>query len=290
MSLSLIIIYLFLIKFNIFSFFFLVFPFFTFHPPPLVFSSNIILLLRFFFFSLFFKFSFRLSFSSYQLTSFISLSHNVPQHDEEINDKKDGGSCCERIDIIHWKVPSFQEDVWQVFHVIRPYEIIRKKKTILSWYLPERCAFFFDFNVAKTMGAAMRRQADAVTVMIITMMYEELISLDVNSVGGASPVTQANVPRHPICYSCNMIMCLRVSFNIRRYCFLVFLFFVLFLFNSLFSIFSFNSSIFSPSSFFPSFFSFYYSTTRHHIHQTISFFIFSFFPEAIIIRSTREAC
>lgn len=44
------------------------------------------------------------------------------------------------------------------------------------------------------MVAAMSRQAEAETVMIMTMMYEELFSLDVNSVGGASPVTQANTP------------------------------------------------------------------------------------------------
>ena len=37
------------------------------------------------------------------------------------------------------------------------------------------------------MGVAMRRQAQADTAMIITMMYEELISLTINSFGGASP-------------------------------------------------------------------------------------------------------
>lgn len=44
------------------------------------------------------------------------------------------------------------------------------------------------------MVAAMSRQAEAETVMIMTMMYEELFSFDVNSVGGTSPVTQANTP------------------------------------------------------------------------------------------------
>jgi len=37
-------------------------------------------------------------------------------------------------------------------------------------YLPARWAFFFDFTVAKTMVAAMSRQAEAETVMIMTMM------------------------------------------------------------------------------------------------------------------------
>jgi len=37
-------------------------------------------------------------------------------------------------------------------------------------YLPARWTFFFDFIVAKTMVAAMSRQAEAETVMIMTMM------------------------------------------------------------------------------------------------------------------------
>lgn len=135
------------------------------------------------------------------------------------------------------------------------------------------------------MGAAMSRQADAETVMIITMMYEELISLDVNSVGGASPVTQANVPRHPICYSCNMIMCLHVSFNIRQY----FLFIPCLIFLSLSSpplslslyLFSFFLPPPPPS---PSFLIF---TTidplRNSKYPSNDFFLFSFFfAEAII--------
>lgn len=45
----------------------------------------------------------------------------------------------------------------------------------------------------------MRRQAQADTAMIMTMMYEALVSLVVNSVGGASPATQPIMhPRHPI--------------------------------------------------------------------------------------------
>lgn len=47
------------------------------------------------------------------------------------------------------------------------------------------------------MGVAMRRQAQADTAMIITMMYEELISLTINSLGGASPATQAEMPPSP---------------------------------------------------------------------------------------------
>lgn len=47
------------------------------------------------------------------------------------------------------------------------------------------------------MGVAMSRQAQADTAMIMTMMYDELISLVGNCVGGASPVTQANKPVTP---------------------------------------------------------------------------------------------
>lgn len=47
------------------------------------------------------------------------------------------------------------------------------------------------------MGVAMSRQAQAETAMIMTMVWEELISLAVNSVGGASPGTQANNPVTP---------------------------------------------------------------------------------------------
>lgn len=110
----------------------MIFPSFLSSPLRSSFSSVYLFVCSFLFFS--FKFLYlRLPFIYNQLTSFISLSHNVPQHDEEINDKKDGRGRCERIDIIHWEIPSFQEDVWQVFHVIRPYEINQKEKKNKSY-------------------------------------------------------------------------------------------------------------------------------------------------------------